>query len=151
MHPYLREVLERSVRLLEGDPRVLAAYHAGSVGTAAEDELSDVDPVFVVRADGFASLDRDLRGLFESLSVEPILWWPERMNSESFKNYAIFFRARGELVQYDINLVTAEPGQTFSVAPSLILFDKAGVLDPLPETPAEGAPPERLGWTVEIY
>jgi hypothetical protein len=49
MNPILKEAFDKTVSLFENDPRVVAAYHSGSVGTDREDEFSDVDPVFLIR------------------------------------------------------------------------------------------------------
>ena len=110
MKPGLRGVLARTVELLRADERVVAAYNTGSVGTEREDDYSDVDPMFVVRAAEFEGLDRDLKGVFAAAGVTPILWWPERGNCDTLRNYAIMFEHEGELLQYDINIQAWESG-----------------------------------------
>lgn len=152
MNPHLKPVFQRSLEVFRADPRVLAAYHAGSVGTDREDELSDVDPILIVKADAFERFDADLRGIFAALGVtDPLLWWPERYNNETFRNYAICWKADGHLVQYDINCFKENPASRHRVDPRLVIFDKAGALEQLAGEPGKRHAPERLGWTVEIY
>jgi hypothetical protein len=122
----------------------------GSVGTEREDEFSDVDPLFLVKAEEFAGLDADLPGVFAAAGVEPVLWWPERCNCETFRNYAILFERGGELLQYDVN-IQAWAGGTVPVRPGSILFDKCGVLAESARQEGLCYRPDRLRWTVEIY
>ena len=71
----LRPIYERTVEILRADERVVAAVMYGSVGTDREDEFSDVDPFFLVRAADFEAMDRDLPEVFRQAGVEPVLWW----------------------------------------------------------------------------
>lgn len=150
MNERLRPIYERTVELLRDDPRVLAAFMTGSVGTDREDAYSDVDPMFVVQADYFEEIDAELPGLFQRCGVEPFVWWPERVNTDTLRNYAVFFLIDGQPVQYDITILAAAQGQTWRILPEQLIFDKDGVLK---VTPAEQAvhPPQRLAWQVEIY
>ena len=99
MKPKLKEAFDKTVAYFKNDPRVVAAYHSGSVGTHREDEYSDVDPVFVIKPEDFLSFDRELPQLFEKIVAKPILWWPERwiwvpgygQNINNTRNYAIFY------------------------------------------------------------
>lgn len=149
MHPLLQPVFEQTVTRLRGDDRVLAAYHSGSIGTPYEDRFSDVDPVFVIAADAFADVDRDLCALFAALGAEPVLMWPERNNGDTWKNYAVFFERDGALLQYDIN-IQAAPATGVVTPRGAVLFDKAGVLGP-PAPVTANLTPERLTWLVEMY
>jgi len=147
----LRAVYERSVGLFRADPRVLAAHMSGSVGTEREDEHSDVDPVLLVKADDFDAFDRDLPVLFRQLGVKPVLWWPERINCETLRNYAVLFELEGELLQYDITISAAGEGTRAPVRPGRVIFDKADVLQVVGQSHDCGFSPERLRWTVEMY
>jgi hypothetical protein len=151
MNELLRPVYEQTVALLRRDPRVLAAFMTGSVGTGREDDHSDVDPMFLVRPESFAALDGDLPGLFARAGVEPIVWWPERCNCETFRNYAVFFIIDGKPVQYDINIAAARAGQAWAVRPEQFLFDKAGLLTVVSSVEDPVHAPERLAWHVELY
>ncbi|NLX07413.1 MAG: hypothetical protein GXY33_19915 [Phycisphaerae bacterium] len=150
MNEIMRQVLERTMRVFEKDPRVLAAYASGSMGTSDEDRWSDVDPMLVIRAEEFAAFDADLRGLFEQAGVQPILWWPERINCDTYKNYAVLFESDGRLSQYDINFLAA-PREPVRVEPAKVIFDKAGILQAPPASNEPAYRPDRLVWTVEIY
>jgi hypothetical protein len=151
MNPSLLPVYEQTVGLMREDPRVLAAYMSGSVGTPREDAYSDVDPVFVIAADVFDDVDGDLRDLFQRAGVEPILMWPERTNGPTARNYAVFFHVDGELVQYDINIVALPPGERRAVPRGQIVFDKAGALEPTDDPPASADAASRLVWRIEMY
>jgi len=147
----LEPVYEASIELFRGDPRVTAAYMSGSVGTEHEDEHSDVDPVLLIRGDEFDAFDRDLPGIFRALGVEPVLWWPERINCETLRNYAVFFQRDGELVQYDITIVAASSETKVPVRPGQVVFDKAGLLEIVEGSAPPGYSPARLRWTIEMY
>lgn len=123
----------------------------GSVGTEREDRYSDVDPLFLVRSECFDELDRDLPTVFSQAGVSPFLWWPERINCDTLRNYAVLFKVDGKPVQYDITIAAAPAGQTWTVRPDQVIFDIAGVLRMAP--PAEPCmhTPERLQWHVQIY
>lgn len=58
----------------QADYRVLGALNFGSVGRSHEDELSDVDPLFLVRDEDFAAVHADLRSIFDSLCPPICLW-----------------------------------------------------------------------------
>jgi hypothetical protein len=78
MNKKLKEAFDKTVSCFMDDPRVVAAYHSGSIGTHREDEFSDVDPVFLIKTEEFITFDRELPQLFEKILAKPILWWPER-------------------------------------------------------------------------
>jgi len=147
----LRPVYETSLELFRDDPRVLAAYMSGSAGTDREDEHSDVDPVLLVRGDAFDAFDLDLPGMFRVLGVEPVLWWPERINCETLRNYAVFFERDGELLQYDITIVAAGDETTVPVRTDQAIFDKAGRLRVLDASEPPAYFSDRLRWTIEMY
>jgi hypothetical protein len=151
MNKKLRGIYEETVRLLRADPRVLAALMTGSVGTEREDDYSDVDPVFLVRAESFDELDRELPQVFAQAGVEPFLWWPERGNRETWRNYAVLFMVDGQPVQYDITIVATPEGRRRSILARQFIFDNAGVLDVVTPEPETQEAPQRLGWQVEIY
>ncbi len=151
MNPHLHDVLDRTMTLFRQDPRVLAGHMTGSVGTDKEDAFSDVDPTLLVRGEDFDAFDRDLPGLFERAGVCPVLWWPERINCETLRNYAVLFEHGDELVQYDITIEVAPEPPPRKVLARQVIFDKAGLLDAVDESPRPGFVPARLGWVVEMY
>jgi hypothetical protein len=151
MNERLRPIYERTIELLQADPRVLAAYMTGSVGTAREDAYSDVDPMFLVCADCFEALDQDLPGLFARAGVEPFVWWPERINCDTLRNYAVFFLVDAKPVQYDITIMAAPEGQSWPILHEQLIFDKAGLLQIVTPAPQQEHPPRRLRWQIEIY
>jgi predicted nucleotidyltransferase len=158
MHQQLRELFDRSVEVFQADPRVLGGLNFGSVGKKREDELSDVDPVFIVRDEDFEGLDADLPEIFRGFGLPILLWWPESCNSDDFRNYAIFLQGR-ELLQYDINIMKAslldQDTGRWTLAqcePQHILFDKAGLLsDAFNNRMQHEYCPSSLLWNVERY
>jgi predicted nucleotidyltransferase len=150
----LRPVFEASLRVFRADARVRAAYHTGSIAMTSEDAYSDVDPMFVVRAEDMDSFERDLSRVFTELcdGAPPVLLWPERINCATLRNYAVFFRRGGDLVQYDINFqAVPAAGVRIPVRPEQFLFDKDGLLEPVEAGRRPGFSPERLEWHVELY
>ena len=150
MKPKLKPILARTMELFRADDRVLAAYHGGSVATGQDDDLSDVDPVLLVRAEAPHAFDRDLPALFRAAGVEPLLWWPERINSETFCNYAVMFHQDGTLLQYDINIQAWGEGR-LRVPAGAVIFDKAGILEAAEQAATPPFDPARLAWTIEMY
>ena len=159
MNPVLKNVFDKTVCLFESDPRVVAAYHSGSVGTDKEDEFSDVDPVFLVKPEEFMEFDRQLPLLFEQEIAKPILWWPERWvwipgaseNINIPRNYAIFFEMDGKLLQYDINIMAAPQKERIEVSKSQFIFDKAKFLEITSEGPLPVLDEKKLVWTIQMY
>lgn len=159
MNRVLKDAFDKTVSLFESDPRVVAAYHSGSIGTHREDEFSDVDPVFLIKPEDFITFDRQLPQLFEQAVAKPILWWPERWvwrpganeNINIPRNYAIFFEVDGKLLQYDINIMSVPQKRRVKVSKSQFIFDKSNALEITPKS----LPPEldetKLGWTIQMY
>ena len=152
MNAALQVIYDRTVALAKEDPRVIAGYKSGSMGTKHEDVWSDVDPVLVIRDDAFDAFDRDLPGLFARAGVTPVMWWPERINCETLKNYAVFFHHNGLLIQYDITIEAASRHPVRRLPSDRVIFDKAGVIEADDSAHMmPGFAPDRLLWTVEIY
>ena len=147
----LKAVYETTLELFRVDPRVVAAYMSGSVGTEGEDDYSDVDPVLLIQAEEFEVFDHDLRGIFHQVGVRPVLWWPERINCETLRNYAVLFERERELLQYDITIRAVDAGSKVPVTSAQAIFDKAGVLQIVEQPPQACYSPERLRWTIEMY
>lgn len=159
MNPILKDAFDKTVSLFRDDPRVIAAYHSGSVGTEREDEYSDVDPVFLISPEDFMEFDRQLPALFEQEIAKPILWWPERWvwhpgaseNINITRNYAIFFEMRGKLLQYDINIMAAPQERQIKVSKGQFIFDKANFLEVVSEQSAPELDERKLVWTIQMY
>ncbi len=159
MNQLIKDAFDKTVSLFEKDPRVVAAYHSGSIGTDREDEFSDVDPVFVIKPESFMEFDRQLPELFEQVVAKPILWWPERWiwrpgadeNINIPRNYAIFFEMDGKLLQYDINFMSAPQKGRIKVSKDQFVFDKSGVLEIAPGSLPADLDKRRLDWTIQMY
>ena len=159
MNETLKDAFDKTVSLFKSDPRVVAAYHSGSVGTDREDEFSDVDPVFLIKPEEFMTFDKQLPQLFEQTVAKPILWWPERWiwrpgaseNINIPRNYAIFFEVDGRLLQYDINIRVAPEKGSIKVSKGQFIFDKASFLEIAPEHPVPALDEKKLGWTIQMY
>lgn len=158
MNRLLKEAFDKTVSIFKNDPRVVAAYHSGSVGTDREDEFSDVDPVFVIKLEEFLEFDKGLRQLFEREVAKTTLWWPERWiwgpgrdNINQPRNYAIFFNMDGTLLQYDINIAAAPKTGRIKVSKDQFIFDKVNLLEITSEHPSPVLDAKRLVWTIEMY
>lgn len=159
MNPTLKDAFDKTVSLFESDPRVVAAYHSGSVGTDREDEFSDVDPVFLVKPEKFMEFDKQLPLLFEQEIARPILWWPERWvwrpgaseNVNIPRNYAIFFEINDKLLQYDINFMAAPQKGRIKVSKGQFIFDKAHFLEIASEVVPPALDEKKLVWTIQMY
>lgn len=155
MHPSLRCVFEKTAELIGSDPRVLACWLSGSAGDqTAEDEFSDVDPVFVIRDEDFDSVDLGLRSIFDSICPDIVLWWPESCNCEWLRNYAILMKTP-ELIQYDVNILKASklsPGWLVGCRAEQVVFDKTGILtSALSEARPQRYSAEKLVWHIERW
>jgi hypothetical protein len=159
MNRILKIAYDKTVSIFENDPRVVAAYHSGSVGTDREDEFSDVDPVFLIKPEEFIAFDKELPQLFKQEIAEPILWWPERWiwspgygdNVYNTRNYAIFFRMDGELLQYDINIMGVPQKSHIKISKDQFIFDKVNILEIESEKPSLVFDVKKLVWTIEMY
>lgn len=159
MNKKLKEAFDKTVSCFMDDPRVVAAYHSGSIGTHREDEFSDVDPVFLIKTEEFITFDRELPQLFEKIVAKPILWWPERWiwvpgygeNVHNTRNYAIFFEFDDELLQYDINIGAAPINTRIKVGKNQFIFDKVNVLEITSEDIISVPEEKKLVWIILMY
>lgn len=151
MHRLLLAVYEESLELFRADARVLAAFASGSMGTEREDEHSDVDLDLLIAPGEFDAFAGDLPALFARLGVEPVVWWPERGNCDTLRNYCILFERQGELLHYDITIHSALEGVRPHVRPCQTIFDKAGLVEVVGDADRPGYSPERLRWVIEMY
>ena len=159
MNPILKDAFDKTVSIFENDPRVIAAYHSGSVGTDREDEFSDVDPVFLIKSEEFITFDKELPLLFEQAVTKPILWWPERWiwafessgNINIPRNYAIFFKVNEELIQYDINIMIAPQKGRIKISKEQFIFDKVDALEIISEYSSPVLDSRKLTWNIEMY
>lgn len=126
MHSILRCIYDKSLDYFKTDDRVLAAYMLGSALSEREDEFSDVDPVFFIKADCYQQFDKELPDFFRSMCDEIVLWWPERFNNETWKNYAVIFLSRSVLLQYDITIEPVPEENKRTILPEQLIFDKTG-------------------------
>jgi hypothetical protein len=88
--------------------------------------------------------------MFERSCERVHLWWPERGNCGTWRNYACLFEADGTLLQYDIT-IQVPPAAPLLVGPQQFLFDKAGLLKVASVPPGGATGAERLLWTVQRY
>jgi hypothetical protein len=159
MNPKLKKAFNKTVSIFENDPRVVAAYHSGSVGTDREDEFSDVDPVFLIKSEEFIAFDEGLKPLFEREIAKTVLWWPERWiwayestkNMNIPRNYAIFFEMDDELIQYDINIMIAPQKGHIKVSKDQFIFDKVNILEIVSDHPLPELDKRKLVWNIEMY
>lgn len=154
MHPSLHRVFKQTVDIFMSDERVSAAWITGSAKSKSEDVYSDVDPVFVINDDDFDQFDSELRSVFEKITDEIILWWPERGNNDMVRNYAILFKSP-ELLQYDINIMKESAFSAnwlINTAPEQILFDKKGMLNNTIKQPRVSSySPDKLLYNIELF
>lgn len=104
MNKDLRTIFDKSMELFEKDPRILSAWHYGSIARGISDEYSDVDPVILVKKDFFEQVDEQLPAMFQRICPKIHLWWPESFNDHTIRNYAILLES-GQLCQYDLTIV----------------------------------------------
>jgi hypothetical protein len=160
LSPALAEAFDRMMRLLAADARCLGAWHFGSLARGLADRFSDVDPVVLVSADGYASLVRELPQLYGRAADRLQVIWPERYNNDFFGNYGALLEHRGELFQFDLFLMRADRVDEhfcrvhrLGCVPDHVIFDKSGdVAALLARGPglAPAAPPN-LGYLIDTY
>jgi hypothetical protein len=158
MNKTLERIYAATLELFKQDERVLGAWEYGSIGKGTHDELSDVDPVFLVRDEAFDQFDRDLPKIFAGLGCEIVTWWPEGFNNDTAKNYAIFIKA-DELLQYDMTFAKLSSlkegwGKTLLVGCGdvEILFDKEGIIaDALNTLKPPQYLADSLVWDIQRY
>ncbi len=121
---------------LERAPEVLAAFLGGSDGTGRTDGLSDVDLVVVVEEGAVETAFAILHGALEELSPITHRW---RLAEPTWHgNSQEFLALRDADPAHFIDVVVQEPsgGERFLEVERhgtpLVLFDRAGILDPVP-------------------
>ncbi len=133
MNENLLKVFEKSLDLIKQDNRCVGGWHFGSISRGLEDELSDVDPVFLIKEEYFEEFADCIPDIFKQICDKLILIWPEDFNSHILKNYGILLTKNNEILQYDIFLMnTAYTKEHFSKVHYTgcneedILFDREG-------------------------
>jgi predicted nucleotidyltransferase len=104
MNEYLMEVFQQSVKVIKKDKRCLGGWHFGSISRGLQDDLSDVDPVFLIEDEKFEEFDKHIFSIFQNIG-EVALFWPEEFNSKNLKNYAILLKNNSSIVQYDFTIM----------------------------------------------
>ncbi len=104
MNKALKEIFDRTIEVFQNDPRIIGAWHFGSIAKNSEDIYSDVDPVFLVKEESFSEVDEELKGIFINICPDIHLWWAEGFNDDSIKNYAILLEF-GDIYQYDLTII----------------------------------------------
>jgi len=151
MNARLKPIYEKTLAILREDARVAALYVTGSVGTPREDAHSDVDLTVLIHAAQYEAFHSELQDLFRRAGVEPMLMWPERINTATLRNYAVFFETEGELLQYDITLVSHHPGDCARIPEGRLVFDRTGLFKETKTGPTVSSAPDRLVWIIEMY
>lgn len=106
MDKLLERVFERSIKILRQDKRCLGGWHFGSISRKQQDAFSDVDPVFLIQDEDFDAFDAEIPKLFDSISKDCILVWPEEFNSNDLRNYAVLIKGSdNSIVQYDFTVM----------------------------------------------
>jgi predicted nucleotidyltransferase len=150
MNKTLIKVFEKSLDIMKTDNRCVGGWHFGSIARGLEDELSDVDPVFLIKEDYFEEFADSIPQMFKEICDEVILIWPEEFNSHVIKNFGILFVKNKEILQYDIFLInTAYTNEYMSkihyagCTEEDILFDKHGEVKYLLENQEDESIAER--------
>ncbi len=151
MHPDLKKIYKLSIEHMKADDRVLAGFVSGSAGTAHEDEFSDVDAIFVVRAEAFTDIVTAIPGFFAQMADAVELVWAERFNTPDHHNYAVLMRTGENLLQYDISIDTPAFQPQRQILPAQLLFDKTGCLSVTDTLPLPDFTPDTLRWYIEGY
>ena len=150
MNKNLRVVFQRSLEIIKKDSRCLGGWHFGSISRGLEDDLSDVDPVFLIEDKYFDDFAEGIPNIFEQICDKVILIWPEDFNSHMLKNFGILLMEENNIFQYDIFLINyAYRTEHFCQIHYTgcnnddILFDKNGVVKELFENQEEQSIPSR--------
>lgn len=162
MNQELKQIFDQSMAVLKKDPRVLGAWHFGSLAKNCADQFSDVDPVLLIKSDYFEEIDQELPRIFARFCPKIHLWLGEDFNDSSIKNYAILIETEG-LHQYDLTIVKESKvgegmAEVFSKGckKENIIFDKDKIVETTLDMLAQGITcevpnPEQLRRLVEKY
>ena len=104
MNKGLKKIFDKSIEIFQDDPRIISAWHSGSVAEKNDDEFSDVDPVLLIKEEYFEVIDNQLIDIFQEICPNVLLRWPESFNDNTIKNYA-FLLEMGTIYQYDITII----------------------------------------------
>lgn len=104
MNTGLKEIFDRSIEVFQNDPRILGAWHFGSIAKKGDDDYSDVDPVFLVKKEKFNEVDKELTDIFNKICSKIHLCLAEGFNDNTIKNYAILLESN-DIYQYDFTIV----------------------------------------------
>ncbi len=136
----------------DADPRCVAMYLWGSLGSGAADAFSDVDAAIVVHDPHFSAVKAELRGLCESLCGPLLVWLPEGEKAASV-NFAFLFNDHDKVLLYDFYVSSLSaagegPGENLKV----VLFDRAGIFnEPLPGAPIAAISASSLSAEIDNY
>lgn len=101
----LQSIHNAFLKVMEGQPGVLGAWHFGSVLRGTMDEFSDIDIVFLVKEASFSFVDKNLTQMLNEVCDEVVLCWPESFNGDAIKNYGYLIKRSQKLFQYDVFLL----------------------------------------------
>jgi len=130
-------LLQRALKALQADPRVVAAWLGGSLGRGTEDALSDLD-LFVVISDAYYAFVAGRTREFAGKLGDPLLLLEAPQNAPPRGAYLLALYP-GETGPHQIDWYW-QP-QSFALLPqgARVLFDRAGLSTQPAHTPEEQA------------
>lgn len=135
------------ITAMKAEEGVLGAWYFGSAARGTTDEYSDIDIVFLVQGEAFATVDQKLSLMLGEACDKVLLCWPEDFNSQAIKNYGFILQQQERLFQYDVFLLNKEKIDDLmcrihyaELQPQHIIFDKNGSVHALIDEAIKGEP-----------
>lgn len=104
----LLTIHERAVSRMQRQPEILGAWYFGSASRQQTDEHSDLDVVFLVAGEHFATAAASITSWMAACCDRVVLCWPEGFNGESIVNNGYLLELDGKLVVYDVFLLNSQ-------------------------------------------
>jgi hypothetical protein len=118
------ELVQRARHVLEADPRVQAAWLAGSLGTGKADAYSDVDLLVALDSSDLAGFGGDAPGLLAEMAT--LVFWQQLPGG-----IPVWTAVSEEWLRFDLTALPKEAVLHRSRDQLRVLFDRAGLHDRL--------------------
>ena len=141
----LGSAFEQIVEIMKKDTGISGAWNLGSITHELADEYSDINIVFLVKADSFERVNECMQDYLKKACDEVVLCWPESFNSDAIINNGYLLRKGQQLMQLDIFLINEDKLDDYicrvhytDLKMEYVVFDREGQVRKLIEKSPKG-------------
>lgn len=141
----LKGTFEKFIEIMKQEEGISGAWNLGSVTHELADEYSDINIVFLVKAEAFEQVDEKMKDYLKMACDDVVLCWPESFNSDAIINNGYLLKQGQQLMQLDIFLINEDKLDDYmcrihytDLKMEYVVFDREGQVRKLIEKSPKG-------------